>query len=241
VLDYGSALPLYHQLAEELLAQITGGAYAPGARIPSEHDLASKYGIGRPTVRQATDSLIQRGVLVRRRGSGTFVRSVPARIELFSLGGTLASFREGGVVLTPAIPEKPVCCRIDDETHPLFDQEVVRIVRISSVKREPVLLEEMDFAAEHFAGIEKIALRGQSLSEVVEQRYRMRPVAADQTFGVEQLDGVRAEHLGLPQGTTVLRVERTLHFATAESAIFCRLFCPEGRFVFTQRIGGRTQ
>ncbi|WP_394839091.1 GntR family transcriptional regulator [Pendulispora rubella] len=234
-------MPLYHQLAEELLAQITAGAYTPGARIPSEHELASTYGIGRPTVRQATDSLIQRGVLVRRRGSGTFVRSVPARVELFSLGGTLASFREGGVVLAPTLPEKPVRRRVEEEAHPLFDREVVRIVRVSSVRREPVLLEEMDFDAEYFVDLEKVPLRGQSLSEVVEQRYRMRPVAADQTFGVEQLDRVRAQRLGLEEGTAVLRVERTLHFATAESAIFCRLFCPEGRFVFTQRIGGRTQ
>ncbi|HEX4355413.1 MAG TPA: GntR family transcriptional regulator, partial [Polyangiales bacterium] len=69
VLDAASPLPLYHQLAEELLAQITTGELVPGHKLPSEHELAASYGVGRPTVRQATDSLVQRGLLTRKRGS----------------------------------------------------------------------------------------------------------------------------------------------------------------------------
>jgi DNA-binding transcriptional regulator YhcF (GntR family) len=71
MLDATSPLPLYHQLAEQLFSDIRAGLYAPGTKIPSEHQLAEAFKLGRPTVRQATDSLIQRGILTRRRGSGT--------------------------------------------------------------------------------------------------------------------------------------------------------------------------
>src|SRR4051812_7087555 len=97
MLNPAAPLPLYQQLAELLSRDIAGGNLAPGSRLPSELDLARQHDIGRPTVRQATELLVQRGLLERRRGSGTFVRQAPRQIDLFSLGGTLSSFREGGL------------------------------------------------------------------------------------------------------------------------------------------------
>src|ERR1041384_5542017 len=99
MLNPASPLPLYQQLAELLGRDIQSGSLAEGARLPSEPELAGKHGIGRPTVRQATELLVQRGLIERRRGSGTFVKTAPRRVDLFSLGGTLQSFRAGGVDL----------------------------------------------------------------------------------------------------------------------------------------------
>ena len=84
-LDSSSPVPLYHQLAERLLTGIRTGAYPTGCRLPSEPELARVYGIGRPTVRQATDVLVRRRIVERRRGSGTFVVDPPERVDLLSL------------------------------------------------------------------------------------------------------------------------------------------------------------
>src|SRR3954464_1230952 len=83
-----------------LSRRISSGELSIGARLPSEPELSREHGIGRPTVRQATELLVQRGLVERRRGSGTFVRTAPRRVDLFSLGGTLSSFRERGLELT---------------------------------------------------------------------------------------------------------------------------------------------
>ncbi len=239
MLDPASPVPLYHQLAEELLGQIRRGVFAPGDKLPSEHELAARHGIGRPTVRQATDSLIQRGLLVRRRGSGTFVRNAPATVDLFSLAGTLVSFEQRGIVIESTLRGRPRVERIErDPEHPLSGKDAVRVVRISQVEHEPVLLEEIDFDAARFAGLSKLALEGRSLSEVVEAHYQMRPKAADQSFRVERLDAARAALLRLSPKSHVLRVDRTLHFPLAESAVHARMYCRQGRFVFSQRIGG---
>lgn len=249
MLNSASPTPLYHQLAEELSAQVRAGAYAPGEKIPSEHQLAARYRIGRPTVRQATDSLIQRGMLVRRRGSGTFVRSVPAQVDLFSFGGTMVSFDARGIAVDAQLVGRPQVCRVDegDAGHPLAGRDATRVVRISSVAGEPVLLEELDFDAERFPGLAKLPLRGRSLSEVVETEYRVRPVFADQSFRVERLPPASAALLGVSPRQPLLRVDRTLYFSDfahlahlpqAEGAVFARMFCRQGRFVFSQRIGG---
>ena len=71
VLNSQSPIPLYRQLADKIRDELDAGLYAVASRIPSEHQLAADYGIGRPTVRQATDLLVRQGRLQRRRGSGT--------------------------------------------------------------------------------------------------------------------------------------------------------------------------
>lgn len=236
MLNSASPVPLYHQLAERLFAEIRGGRYAPGSKLPSEHELAEAFGLGRPTVRQATASLIQRGLLERRRGSGTYVRSVPAQVDLFSLAGTLMSFEARGITLASEL-DRPRIEPIDDADHPLQGRDAVRITRVSRVDAEPVLLEELDFDAGRFPGLSRHVRKDRSLSDIVEQHYHMRPESADQSFRVVTLSGPLAKRLALPAGAPILRVDRTLHFALARSAAFARMYCRTDRFAFSQRIG----
>jgi GntR family transcriptional regulator len=240
VLDSGSRLPLYHQLADQLFAQIRQGIYSPGEKIPSEHELAAEHGIGRPTVRQATDALIQRGVLERRRGSGTYVRSVPAQVDLFSLAGTLVSFERGGLAVTTRLLGRPRTLVIDEPGHPHHGGKACRVVRLSHVDDQPVLLEEIDLADAYFPGLARLPLHGRSLSELVSDHYRMHAQSADQRFRVTALDRPRAASLDLPAGAPILHVERTLSFARAEAAVFAKMFCRTDRLVFSQRLQGNS-
>lgn len=63
----------YEAVAHELLVLILGGHLAVGDRLPSERQLASRFGVSRPTVREALGVLESRGLVVTRKGSGTFV------------------------------------------------------------------------------------------------------------------------------------------------------------------------
>lgn len=238
MLDAGSPLPLYHQLAEELLAQIRGGDYGTGEKLPSEHELAERYGVGRPTVRQATDVLVQRGLLTRRRGSGTYVRQVPAQVDLFSLAGTLVSFDRGGINSESSLLAAPEQRVPTDETHPFCGRASAYVARLSKVDGEPVLLEEIDFDLRYFPGFVSLPVQGRSLSEVVLQHYRMRPQSADQSFRVTLIDAERAQRLDLAAHTPLLQVDRTLHFALADSAVFARMYCRTDSLTFSQRLQG---
>jgi GntR family transcriptional regulator len=66
-------IPLYVKIREALRAEITQGALKRGQKLPSEEELASKYGVSRMTVRQGIADLIDEGLLYRRHGVGTFV------------------------------------------------------------------------------------------------------------------------------------------------------------------------
>lgn len=75
-------------LARWLQQQITSGAWPVNSRIPIESEIAAEHGVGRSTVREATRSVVMRGMLEAVPGCGTFVRSTsPANSVLSSYLG----------------------------------------------------------------------------------------------------------------------------------------------------------
>ncbi len=64
---------LYLQVAEQLARFISDGELKPGDRLPSERDLASQFGVSRPTVREAMIALEISGLVEIRSGSGVYV------------------------------------------------------------------------------------------------------------------------------------------------------------------------
>lgn len=61
------------QMLQVLRDALTGGAYEPGACLPSESVLSERYGVSKNTIREAVSVLVQEGYLQRRQGKGTFV------------------------------------------------------------------------------------------------------------------------------------------------------------------------
>ncbi|MFI7014764.1 GntR family transcriptional regulator [Streptomyces sp. NPDC050164] len=96
-LDRGSPVPLYYQLARQLEAAIEHGILTPGNLLGNEVDLSVRLGLSRPTVRQAIQSLVDKGLLVRRRGVGTQVvhSQVKRPLELSSLYDDLEEAGQG--------------------------------------------------------------------------------------------------------------------------------------------------
>src|SRR3954471_20700009 len=85
--DRTSPVPLYYQVATRLQELIEKGEIGVGARIENEVDLAERLGVSRPTTRRAIQYLVERGMLIRKRGVGTQVVHPKVRrpVELSSL------------------------------------------------------------------------------------------------------------------------------------------------------------
>ncbi|MEU9078096.1 GntR family transcriptional regulator [Kitasatospora sp. NPDC004745] len=74
--------PLYRRLARRLQERIDAGTYPAGARLPSEPELSTEFGVNRLTVRQAVAELERAAVVEIRRGVGTFVRPPAVRVSI---------------------------------------------------------------------------------------------------------------------------------------------------------------
>lgn len=247
MLDESSPLPLYRQLAALLDQQIRAGEYESGERIPSEPVLSQRYRIGRPTVRQATDVLVRKGLLERRRGSGTYVRPALPRVDLFSRAGTLRGFRNSGLAvasrwLGPAVsaqvPVSPEPAAQSPLPNPLEGQRALQLSRLSDLEGEPVLLERFWLDPALFAPLRGRDLAGLSLSEWVEGRLGLTPGPTEQVFDVVAIPAAEAAHLAAADSEPMLRVRRQVSFRASAGALYAELYCRTDRLAFCQTILG---
>lgn len=239
MLNPQSPIPLYYQLADIILAKIRSREYPPDSKIPSENSLAASYGIGRPTARQATELLVRKGILVRKRGSGTFVRQKQKEVDIFSLDGTTSSFHKKGIQVTTHILKKTRLMLVgDDPENPFSGQKAYFVSRLCRVEEMPVLIEDVYLHPTLFSGIDQIDLSGQSLSQIVNERYNMRPTSGKQNFRIGYLTGKKAENLAVSPTIPILVGKRFLHFEQAKNAFYSEFYCRTDRFVFSQTIGG---
>jgi len=179
-------------------------------------------------------------MLVRRRGSGTYVRRRPeAEVDLFSLAGTTSAFQRRGITVETRVLQAMQRVRVPAAAeNPFADGEAYYYSRLSLVDRMPVLIEDLYLHPELFAGIDAVPLQGRSVAEVVAEQFFMRPTGGKQNFRIAYLKDRRARTLGVSPTVPVLAVQRFLNFEQAENAVFAELHCRTDQFVFSQTIGG---
>jgi GntR family transcriptional regulator len=89
MIDGTLPLPLHHQVAAVLRQRVADAEYPEGKRLASEDVLAAEFSVSRATVRQAVGALVQEGIVVRKQGSGTYVRPQNTRILRQRFRGSL--------------------------------------------------------------------------------------------------------------------------------------------------------
>jgi GntR family transcriptional regulator len=237
MVDHNSPLPLYFQLARDIQEMIDSGELERGERVPSEISLSESYRIGRPTVRQALDLLQRKGLVLKRKGSGTFVREVPKAVSLFSLAGTSAAFMREGIKVKRNLIRELELIVPEDISNPLKGLKVYHLSRLNTVEGSPVLLEEIFMNSDIFKGIEKFDLGKNSLSAVIENEFYMKPEGGRQSFGVKLCRPGEAILLGLGRNKPVLWVKRELYFRQNRKAFYSEILCRTDKFVFYQDLG----
>jgi GntR family transcriptional regulator len=241
MLNSQSPVPLYRQLAEILTAAIESGEFPSGTRITPETTLAANYGIGRPTVRQAVELLVNKGLVQRKRGSGTFVVEAQRKVDLFSLAGTSSAFERLGIKAQKKMLDPVSLAVVNDKPdNPFQGLEAYQFSRLVLAGEGPVLIEDFFLHKALFSGIETLVLEDVSLARMVEDRFYLKPVNGRQTFKIATLSPPRAALLGVGEKTPVLEVGRSIHFPGVKNGIYSKLFCSTDKFSFSQTLGGHS-
>ncbi|MGJ3508703.1 GntR family transcriptional regulator [Enemella sp. A6] len=87
---------LVARISEELRSELAAGLHRPGARLPTETELSQRFGVSRPTVRNAIRELEALGLVTTRHGAGTFVNSTQIEAGLEKLDSITESIRATG-------------------------------------------------------------------------------------------------------------------------------------------------
>lgn len=236
VIDRASPVPLYHQLAEQLTAAVEGGTLQPGDPFENELALADRLDLSRPTVRRAIGELVARGLLVRRRGTGTTVakKAIHRRDELASLYEDLD--RSGRHPVTVVL-EFDLAAHDPDAADALGlppDSELIYLRRLRSADGLPLTVMN-NWLPPTWSGITKDLLESQGLYATMRE-LGIRPVVAKQSIGARRPTTAERKLLGVDKGDPVLTMERTAYDSTGNAVEFGRHCFRSDRYAFDMTI-----
>ena len=207
-LDRTGPIPLYFQVSSRLESAIRSGAVPTGARLENEIAIAQRLGLSRPTIRRAIQELVDKGLLVRRRGIGTQVvqGQVTRQVELTSLYEDLKSaHHEPGtrVIEHSIIPaSEPVATSLGLPK----GSDVVYLRRLRSTDGVSVALLE-NYLPPEFADISTEQLKERGLYQILRGRGVTIRIA-QQKIGARRALKDENELLDIDKGGPVLTMER---------------------------------
>jgi DNA-binding GntR family transcriptional regulator len=207
--DRTSPVPLYYQVATRLQELIEKGEIGVGARIENEVNLAERLGVSRPTTRRAIQYLVERGMLVRKRGVGTQVVHPKVRrpVELSSLYDDLVA---GDRAPRTEVLELKVIPASDTVASALSlppGTPVTWIERLRYAGGEPLALMHNAIPVDLLSLTpEDLAARG--LYELL-RRAGLTPRIATQVIGARSATAAEARILDEKRGASLLTMTRT--------------------------------
>jgi GntR family transcriptional regulator len=214
-------IPLHHQVFRDLKSALDAGEWRPGDRMPTERELAERYGCSLITIRHALGELVREGRIERTRGRGTFV--LQPRIDRDIAGAMSFSEEMQRRGLDPTT--RVVTARIETAGEAVAgslgiaaDAPVVYLERVRLGSGEPLLLEQARLPAERFPGLLAFDFERRSLYDILSERYTTRIVRAREAVEPVVLKRREAELLQLPTRSLALQIDGVA-FAADGSAV----------------------
>jgi GntR family transcriptional regulator len=219
VIDRASPAPVHVQLRESLRAAIGRGDWLPGTALPSETDIAQRHGVSRATVREALGALERAGLIVKRRGSGSYVLEAAAPAWLVGSSGGFFNDPAGRL----GMPVRSVVLRAAVERLPDWaakalglpeGSEGVALHRLRWVDDKLVLYGHNYVLREFAPAVLAPGLEHDSLFRRLHASYGITITGGRRLIDAVPADDRVAEMLDLEPGAPVVRVESVSWDAT---------------------------
>ncbi len=205
--------PRYQQIAAVLRRRIAAGDYPPGAQLPTEGQLTDEFAVSRITVRGALDRLTAEGLLRRERGRGTFVAARPIENDLAQLADFAEEMGTAGLETASRVlhhAEEPAAALIAAELGLTPGTAIIRLDRLRLAGGQPLAFDCTYLPLRYGRLLERDSLATETVFHQLETRYGIPLVAGRYAIEATAAAGGIAAALGLPVGTPLLLLHRTL-------------------------------
>jgi GntR family transcriptional regulator len=195
-----------------------------GDAIPSERQLCVDLGVSRLTVRAALDDLVREGLLVRKRGSGTFV-SEPKIAQELTMTSFTEDMRRRGMVpgsRTLELRTSPAGPWLGRILHVSPSEPIVVVKRLRLADEETMAIETLHVRASLAPGLTAKDLEEHSFYELLTERYGLDVVGGRQTTEATVTNEEESETLGVPLHSPAFLFERTTRSRAGEIVEYVR-------------------
>jgi GntR family transcriptional regulator len=207
-LDRRSFVPLYYQLQEVLKEQIESGLWSPGDALPSEPELARRFGVSRVVVRQALAILEDDRQVTRVRGRGTFVAQPKLDYRAGGLSRLLVAPRTEDVAVQvldkrAESPERSIRSALGVAA----DEPLVRITTLLSLRQIPLAISYSFFRRSEVGWLDAAAHVGRNLSSsLVLAAHGIELAHSHLAIETSQCGQFEADRFGIPHRSAVFLV-----------------------------------
>lgn len=207
------AIPLYYQLETILRKKISSGELAQGGLLPSEEALTKEYKLSRITVRQALSSLEGDGLILRKRGKGTFVSKKHTYLESPKFTGFIEDLISMGIctkskILDISMVEGPQ--NIQEHLKLEVGTQIFRIEKIRLVEGSPFSYVLNYLPPDIGQKIKTEDLINKPLLMILEDDLGIKATEAVQSIEATIADTQVAPLMEIRVGDPLLKVERTV-------------------------------
>jgi GntR family transcriptional regulator len=216
-----NGLPAYKQIQSAIVEQLESGLLKPGDLVDSERELARIHGVSLMTARHALVALEREGVVVRRRGAGTFV--APPKIHFNKLMSYTEQMSGRGL----AVSSKTLSLTITHTEHEISarlslraGEPLVKFERLRLSGDEPCAVETCYLSAHEFAGLKEARLDRVSLFSILEHDYGIQIGHADEEVDATTADAQTARLLEIPVNAAVLRIRQKIYSTTGKPTLY---------------------
>jgi GntR family transcriptional regulator len=219
-------------ILEELLASLP-----PGAALPSERELAERYGLARMTVRNEIERLTAEGSVYRLHGRGTFVAE-----PRIAQAGALTSFTEdmlarghapGSTVISSEVVAADGFLAAALELK--AGDACFRLDRVRTADGRPMAIEQVHLPLERFDGIDRVDFAGASLFEVLADAFEVALGEAEQRIVAVAIEARDAPLLGVPEGAPGLRFQTVTRDREGVPVLYAVSLYPGDRYEIALR------
>ena len=218
MLKQDAITPLYVQLMEELETSIRNGVYKPGDKIMTEAEMAKEYGVSLITVRKAVGSLMEKGLVVRKQGKGTFVTKPKysrnmKKLQSFTDMCEQMGVKPGAQVLENRLimADKKVADRLGIEP----GSNVVYISRLRLADGEPVQVEKSYFPLKYAFLLEEDLNNG-SMFECLKEKAGAKVASSEKMIELCRATAEEAALMDVKKGDYLLFVKSTAYDENGE-------------------------
>jgi DNA-binding GntR family transcriptional regulator len=210
-IDRSSPIPLYFQIANRIEQAIVNGQLPAGARLENEIAMGERLNLSRPTVRRALQELVDKGLLVRRRGIGTQVVRGPVsrKVELTSLFDDLS--RDGHRPVTALLSREVILAdgHLAERLSVPPGAPVLHARRLRLSDGVPLAILE-NFLPEEFTDLRTADLERRGLYQLMRSR-GVQIRVAQQRIGARAATAEESGLLEIKSHGPVLTMERTAY------------------------------
>jgi GntR family transcriptional regulator len=221
MLNGETIIPLYQQLMNQIEEKINNGIYAPGERLQTESEMAKAYNVSIITVRKAISELIEKGLVDRKQGKGTFV----TKPKLTKDVKKLLSFTEmchrmniksGGKMLENKLvkPSQNILKQLELSE----DSQVIYISRLRYANGEPMVIESNYFSLEYAKLLEQ-KFDDNSLFEYLNETYNTNVEASEKRIEICRATNNEAKLLNVKRNDPLLLI-RSVAYSKSNKPIY---------------------